>query len=172
MIPNLHSFRNSHTVIGIIADGIPALINALNLLVHRIAITIILQVLISIPLFYLHHNLFALGFVIGFVFDKQVREVVEKVNIVYSAQRPLLERVVLFGGGSFLVVLTMPTSMVIATLYYSAQWGSFLYQNSLARQRPVQNAPIPQDPPPVPPQPPIVVEKKQEEEVILDVMDQ
>ena len=169
MIPDLRSFSSSHTVLGMIADGIPALLKSLHQLVHQIAITVILQVLISIPLFYLHHNLFALGFVIGFVFDKQVREVVEKVNIVYGAQRPLLERVVLFGAGSFLVVLTMPTSMVIATLYYSAQWGALLYQNSLARHRPVQNANIPHDPPlALPPQSPIAVEKKQQEEVLLD----
>ena len=132
MIEAIRSYSN-HSLFGIVAEGIPALLSALNVLVNHIAHTILIQVAISFGLFYLHHNLFALGFVIGFIFEKQVREVVEKVNVVYAAHRTLLERVLFFGGGGFLVILTMPTSMVIATLYYSSQWGALLYQSSLAR---------------------------------------
>lgn len=134
MIETLRIY-SQHTLFGILAEGIPALVNTLTAVVHRIATSIIVQVVISIPLFYLHHNLFALGFVVGFVFDKQIREVVEKVNLVYSAKRTLLEQLAFFGGGGFLAILTMPTSMVIATLYYSAQWGALLYQSNLAHQR-------------------------------------
>jgi hypothetical protein len=141
MIETIRTYSN-HSLFGIIAEGIPALLSALDALVYHVARIILVQVLISIPLFYLHHNLFALGFVVGFIFEKQVREVVEKVNIVYIAHRTLLERVLLFGGGGFLVILTMPTSMVIATLYYSAQWGALLYQNSLKRY-PQNNPPVP-----------------------------
>jgi hypothetical protein len=132
MIDAIRSY-SQHTLIGVIAEGAPALLDSLNALVNRVALSIIIQVVISIPLFYLHHNLFALGFVVGFVFDKQVRMLVDKVNTVYNAQRTLLERVLFFGGGGFLAILTMPTSMVIATLYYSSQWGAVLYQNSLTR---------------------------------------
>ncbi len=110
---------------------ISPLVRPIQALVNEIARPI-LQVVISIPLFYLHHNLFALGFVVGFVFDKQVSEVVEKVNVVYNAYRTWQERFLFIGGGGFLALLTMPTSMVIATSYYSAQWGASFYQKSLA----------------------------------------
>ncbi len=132
MIEAIRSHSN-HTLFGVIAEGVPALLSSFNALVNQVALTIILQVVISIPLFYLHHNLFALGFVIGFIFDKQVSAVVDKVNVVYNAHRTLLERALFYGGGGFLAILTMPTSMVIATLYYSAQWGALLYQESLTR---------------------------------------
>ncbi len=124
---------SKHTVIGIVTEGIPDLLGSLNVLVNRIALDVLLQVVISIPLFYLHHNLFALGFVCGFIFDQQVRDIVDKVNIVYSAHRTLLERVLFFGGGGLLAILTMPTSMVIATTYYSSQWGERLYRSCLTR---------------------------------------
>ena len=86
----------AHTLLGIIAEGVPALVHKLSSLVHRIAINILVPVVIT---FYLHHNLFAFGFVAGFIFDKQVRELVEKVNVVYNAQRTVLEQVAFFGGG-------------------------------------------------------------------------
>ncbi len=72
----------------------------------------------------------------------------EKVNIVYAAHRTRLEGLLLFGGGGILAVLTMPTSTIIATLYYSAQWGAQLYQSSLMRMRQFQ----PQEPQPLPQQ--------------------
>ncbi|WP_068468122.1 hypothetical protein [Candidatus Protochlamydia phocaeensis] len=134
MIETIRYYGN-HTVFGSIVDGVSTILDAINNAINRVALGILLQVALTAPLFYLHHNLFALGFVIGFVFDRQVREVVEKVNVVYNAHRSLLEKILFFGGGSLLAVLTMPTSIVIATLYYSAQWGALLYQNSLGRQR-------------------------------------
>jgi hypothetical protein len=139
-------YCSNHTLLGVIAEGIPALLK-LTALINQVALGIILQVVISIPLFYLYNNLFALGFAIGFVFDKQVSAVVEKVNVVYNAHRTLLERTLVFGGGGFLALLTMQTSMVIATLYYSAQWGALFYQNSLSR--------YPQPGPPVAPMGPV-----------------
>ena len=134
MIESLHLYSR-HTLFGIVAEGIPSLINNIALLVNQISSQILLQVIISAPLFYLHHNLFVLGFVVGFVFDKQIREVVEKVNLVYETfQRSLLEKILFFGGGGFLALLTMPTSMTIATLYYSAQLGTILYRYCLDHQ--------------------------------------
>jgi hypothetical protein len=92
-------------------------------------------------LFFLHHNLFAVGFAIGFICDKQVRELVEKVNAVYNVQRSSLEKLAFYGAGGFIAVYTMPTSIVVATLYYSAQCGTWLYQSSLARQMPLSHEP-------------------------------
>jgi hypothetical protein len=142
MIDTIRSY-NHHTLFGLIAEGIPDLLDSLNALVNQVALGIIVQVLISLPLFYLHHNLFALGCTIGFIFDKQVCALVEKVNVVYSAQRTLLEKTLFFGIGGFFAILTMPTSMVIATIYYSTQWGALLYQNS--RDRYPLSPPIPSD---------------------------
>ena len=133
MIESLHMY-SQHTLFGIAVEGIPALIKNIASLVNQISMRILIEVAISGTLFYLHHNLFALGFVIGFVFDKQIREVVEKVDIVYHAQRSLLENLAFFVGGGFLALLTMQTSMPIATFYYSAKWGALLYKHSLARQ--------------------------------------
>lgn len=127
-------YYGSHTIVDTITEAVSAVVstflNAIDATINRIAV----QIIITAPLFYLHHNLFTLGFVIGFVFDRQVREVVEKVNVVYNAQRSLVERVLFIGGGSVLALLTMPTSLVIATLYYSAQWGALLYKSSRERQ--------------------------------------
>jgi hypothetical protein len=134
MIETLRTY-SEHSLLGVLAEGIPELLHDLDALVNRVALTIIVQCLISLPLFYFHHNLFALGFVVGFVFDKQVRLVVDKVNVIYNAHRTFLERFLFFAGGGFLAILTMPTSMVIATLYYSSQWGALLYQGSLNRYR-------------------------------------
>jgi hypothetical protein len=142
MIEAMRNYTN-HTVIGIIVEGIPALKNSLNALVQRIALDILAQVVITVPLFYLQPNLFALGFIIGFIFDKKIREIVDKVNIVFIANRSLLEQVLLFGGGGLLAILTMPSSLIVATLYYSAQWGTLLYQNSLARIRQANPQPQP-----------------------------
>lgn len=133
MIESLHLY-SQHTLFGIVAEGIPALINNIASLVNQISMRVLIEVAISAHLFYFHHNLFALGFVIGFVFDKQIREVVEKVDVVYHAKRSLLENLLLFGGGGFLALLTMQTSLPIAALYYSAKWGALLYKHSLARQ--------------------------------------
>jgi len=132
MIEAIHSY-SQHTLIGVIAKGVPTFLDSLNSLVNHVATNIIIQIVISIPLFYLHHNLFALGFAVGFIFDKPTRALVEKVNTVYTAQQTLLERVLFFGGGGFLAILTMPTSMIFATLYYSSQWGALLYHNSKDR---------------------------------------
>lgn len=143
MINSLYQYAN-HTIIGTIIEGIPTLFISVQTRINRIALDVIVQVAISVPLFYLHHNLFALGFVIGFILDKQIREIVDKVNIVYKAHQNLLERVLFFGGGGFLAILSMPTSIVMATLYYSAQWGASLYQNCLARH--AQQAPLLQAP--------------------------
>lgn len=135
MIPDICSYSH-HILSDVVPRGIRAihgLLNSINFLVNRVALGVIAQIAISLSLFYLHHNLFALGFVVGFIFDKEVRAIVEKVNVVYNTQRSLFEKTLLFGGGGFLAILTMPTSMIFATLYYSAQWGALLYQNSFAR---------------------------------------
>ncbi|CUI17136.1 conserved putative membrane protein [Candidatus Protochlamydia naegleriophila] len=129
-------YYGSHTILDTITEAVSAVIstivNAVDATINRIAV----QIIMTTPLFYLHHNLFTLGFVIGFVFDRQVREVVEKVNVVYNAQRSFIERVLFIGGGSVLALLTMPTSIVIATLYYSAKWGALLYTRSRQQQIP------------------------------------
>lgn len=131
MITTLRTY-SQHTLIGILGEGVPAVIHTVSSTVNRIALNVLAQVIVSIPLFYLHHNWFAFGFVVGFACDRYVREIVDKVNLVYSAKRNSLEKVIFFGGGGFLAILTMPTSMIIATLYHSALWGAHLYQTNLA----------------------------------------
>jgi hypothetical protein len=133
MIESIRTYSD-HTLIGIFVEGLPALAKSIrDAIINHIALSILVQVAISLPLFYFHHNLFSLGFVLGFAGDKLVQEMVHKVNVVYNAPRTLLESCLLFAGGGFLASLTMPTSMIFATLYYSAQWGAMLYQSCLAR---------------------------------------
>jgi hypothetical protein len=148
-----HTFSN-HTLFVAIAEGVPALLSSIHARINYVALNVFIQVIISLPLLYLHHNLFALGFVIGFIFDDQIqraisenekiravvnnekiRTIVEKVNIVYKAQNTFLRQFLVFGVGGLLALYTMQTSMPIATLYYSSQWGALLYQDSLAHYR-------------------------------------
>lgn len=124
-------FEWNHGIIGIISEGVPKLLHSISELINQIALSVFAQVVISLSLLYLHHNFFPVGFVIGFILDSPVREVVNKVNIVISVKRPWLENLFLFGGGGFLAALTLPTSRVIAALYFSSKWGSLLYQKSL-----------------------------------------
>ncbi len=127
-------YYGSHTIVDTVTEAVSAVVstflNAVDATINRVAV----QIIITAPLFYLHHNLFSLGFVIGFIFDRQVREIVEKVNVVYNAQRSFVENVLFVGGGIVLASFTMPTSIVIATLYYSAQWGALLYTSSREQQ--------------------------------------
>lgn len=128
MIEAIRSYGN-HSLLGVIAGGIPKLITSRCLMITRVALIIFRQ----IALFYLHPNLFTLGFVIGLIFDKKVLALVKKVNIIYDSHKTFLEKTLFFGGGGFLALLTLPTSIVIATLYYSAHWGALFYQKSLTR---------------------------------------
>lgn len=112
-------------------------------IVNEIALEVFFQLAISVPLFYLHHNFFALGFVVGFIFDQKVIEIVKKVEIVINAQQTFKERTLFYIGGGFLALLSMPTSLIIATLYYSSQCGSSLYHNSLTKMESLNKAPVP-----------------------------
>ena len=136
MIDTLRSYHQ-HTLIGVFAEGVSYLAKtSLDTKIKNVvnaALDIIAQVIIPGGLFYLHHNLFALGFVVGFIFDKEVRILVEKVNTVFMAKRTWVERVIFFGGGGYLVLWTMPTSLITSTLYLSAQWGAELYRTSKIR---------------------------------------
>jgi hypothetical protein len=102
-------------------------------LVHNIAIGTLIQFVFSLPLFHFHHNIAAIGFATAFVFPEKVLEVVENVNKTYRAQQTTLGRGLLIGGIGFLFYRTRPASLIIATLYYSAQWTAAFYQNSLER---------------------------------------
>lgn len=127
------SSYSQHTFLGVVTEGIPALVNYLESLVNQVALNVIGQVVISLALFYLNHNVFILGVFIGFVFDEQVREVVKKVDIVYKAQKTFLDRALFFGVGGFLTLYHMPHALIATTLYHSSQWGALFFQNSKNR---------------------------------------
>ncbi|MCE2983239.1 MAG: hypothetical protein LW832_06700 [Parachlamydia sp.] len=114
---------------------VATVLSTLSVITNSVAVEIIVQAGITFPLFCLHHNLFALGFTAGFIFADTMKEIVEKVNVVYNAKRSLLENICLVGISTPLLIITMPTTIVVATLYYSARWGSFLYHDSLRRQQ-------------------------------------
>lgn len=122
-----------HTVLGIACEGTKAVLNGLEYLVNSKALEIISKVVISIPLLVLHHNLFAFGLAAGFVYSSKTREIVDKVNTVLKAQRTTFEQFTFYGIGGFFALLTMPTSMILATLYYSSQWGAFIFEESRKR---------------------------------------
>ncbi|CUI16898.1 conserved putative membrane protein [Candidatus Protochlamydia naegleriophila] len=126
-------YYGNHTILDNLTEVVSAVVstfrNALDQRIYSFVVEIIFQIIVS-SLFYFNRNLFSLGFVIGFIFDRQVREIVEKVNIVYNAQRSFVENALFFGGGVLLAFFTIPNSIAIATLYHSAQWGAFLYTSS------------------------------------------
>lgn len=126
MIDAIRSYSN-HSLIGIIAEGIPTILKLRFAMITRVA----LNILFHSALFYYHPNLFPLGFICGVFFDKKVANIVKKVNIIYNAHKTFLEQVLLFGGGGFLFLLTMPFSRIITTLYYSSQLGALIYKKCL-----------------------------------------
>lgn len=133
MIPSFHYLNDSlqHTVPGMVVEGYTAVANTLQYIVNNIALDIILDIFISVPLLLLHHNLWAVGFVIGFRFNDQVQEMANRVNQFFNAYQTTLQRVMLLVGGGFLCLLMMPTSLAISSLYFSAKWGAFMYETSL-----------------------------------------
>lgn len=136
MIESIQYYTN-HFIVEPAEEVSATILTTLTDLTNRIALDTIVQIAITAPLFYLHYNLFALGFTLGFVLNDQAKSIVDKVNVVYNAQRSTFEKVLLVAIGTPLILITMPTSIVIATLYYSAQWGSILYEDSLQRQPPL-----------------------------------
>ncbi len=137
MIESVQYYTNK-VIIEPVEEVSATIITTLTDLTNRIALDAILQfvlqVAITAPLLYLHYNLFALGFTLGFVFSDHVQKIVDRVNVIYNANRPDYQKFLLVAVGTPLILLTNPISIVIATLYYSAQWGAFLYEDSLQRQ--------------------------------------
>lgn len=107
-----------------------SVLHGLDYLVNSRALEIISKAAISTPLLVLHHNLFAFGLAAGFIYSEKTLEIVDKVNTVFKAQRTSFQQVSFYGLGGFLALLTMPTSMILATLYYSSQWGALIYEES------------------------------------------
>lgn len=145
MIDALRTFTR-HSLLGIVTDGASSLVNGLSFLVNRIALGVLIA--LSAVLFYLHYNVFAVGFVIGFIWNPQIRELADKVDGLYQvcAQRNIFERGCIYFAVGLAALLTMPTSIVTATLYYSAQWGArlaFISQNHLAKEKAKNLTPIP-----------------------------
>lgn len=89
----------------------------------------LLDTLVSVSLFYLQHNLFILGFAVGFIFDQKAYSVIKKVSLIFNAKRTQRESILFFAGGALGAVLTMPTSLCLATLYRSAELGVKIYRS-------------------------------------------
>lgn len=121
----------SHPIIEDVSQRVSSFVSSTEALTNNVAVPIFLQILISLPLVYLHHNLFTLGFAFGFVCDKLTREVQQKVDTVYKAERTPFQKVLFFGGGTILSIYLMPNVLIIATIYYSAISGSYLYRSCL-----------------------------------------
>lgn len=119
----------SHPIIGDVTQRVSSFVNSTEAITNNVALPIFLQILISLPLVYLHHNLFTIGFAFGFVCDKFTREVKLKVDTVYNAERTLFQKVLFFGGGTIISIYLMPNVLIIATIYYSAISGSYLYRS-------------------------------------------
>ncbi len=94
-------------------------------LVNSVAIQ---TILIAIPLFYLHHNLFVLGFTVGMLFDEQTQKFFDIIKEITSSifNRPFLEKTLFLGVGTTVALLAMPACLVNTTLYYSIKCGSLL----------------------------------------------
>lgn len=95
-----------------------------------------------IPVFYFS-NVYIIGFTAGFIFDEEVKKVVDKVNVVLNSRRTFAELFCLAAASVLLALYTKPMSYCIITLYYSAQWGAYLYKNSYER---LQQARLPGTP--------------------------
>ena len=130
--PNLSLFSNFiDEVEKKLENQISKVKKSLSELVHSLALNRFAHIVIALPFFYLQHNLFVLGFVVGFVASDNIDKIAEKVRIVwdYHYSQGLLHGIAFFGSGLFLSLLTLHTSIIITTLYCSAQLGAQLYND-------------------------------------------
>lgn len=81
---------------------------------------------ISVFLFLLNANLCAIGFAVGFCLANQVKVITQEVNNVYNSMINIKQKLAFIVSGGTLCFLTMPISLITATLYYSAGWGADL----------------------------------------------
>ncbi|KIC72345.1 hypothetical protein [Candidatus Protochlamydia amoebophila] len=135
MLDRIQYYTN-HTLVGSTIEAAEILTDITTKIAHRVALDVIIQSISVACLLYLHPNLFLMGGTIGIVLERHVREIVEKVNIIYSAQKSFIEQIAFWSIGTFVAVYTLPTSIVIATLYYSAKCGTYLYHRCKQRQQP------------------------------------
>lgn len=128
MIEATNRFFTLHSILG----GSPNITQAIKTLAARVGMLFVH--VIQVALFHNFHNVAVLGFCIGFIFDASVQQIAKKVDDVYRSCRTLREKISLFaiGVGS---LYTMPVSILVVTLYQSAQWGSYIYQSSIERLR-------------------------------------
>lgn len=133
----------SHPIIGDVSHRVSNFVSITN----DVAIPIFIRILVSLPLVYLHHNLFTIGFAFGFVCDKFARDQKLKVDAVYdkfkNAAIPRYQKVVLCIPATFLTIWLWPNVLIIASIYYSAISGSHLYR-SCVKENPeaIEQSPV------------------------------
>lgn len=101
-------------------------------------IATVAMIVLSAVLCFLHHNLFACGFVIGFIRSGDIQDLVNKVDGVfkYCSSKSYLAQGCIYFVTGFIALWALPVSIVTLTLYFSSQWGANLAMKG-------QTAPIP-----------------------------
>ncbi|MBA3722859.1 MAG: hypothetical protein H0W88_10735 [Parachlamydiaceae bacterium] len=98
-----------------------------------------LKVIAQSTLVYLMPGISFYSFVVGFILSDKVREISKKVDTVFDSCKTPLEKYGLALAIGFYSLYTLPFPLVVATMYYSAKWGAYLYHASDERLRRYQS---------------------------------
>lgn len=113
--------------------------NGLNA-IKNIALKVLtktLKIVFQAFLFYAQNPMAIIGLGIGFIFNKKVKRLAKKIDIVIKSFQTRWEKLGLYVGGALFLTYTLPTTIIGITLYRSMEWGMYIYQSRLQK---VQNA--------------------------------
>lgn len=88
----------------------------------------VLLCLVAATLFYLHSNLFVIGFAIGFHFSEAVMSQLDKIKKLLENSESPFKKGVYIGLFAVAAAMTLPATLVTGTLYCSAYLGAQLGQ--------------------------------------------
>ena len=119
----------ANDIIELVGHPIRQLTSCLGCIINKVALNILIQFAIAAPLFYLHGNLFVLGFVIGVIKSESVLDIIERVKLIFNEWIYKSRwRLVTVTAITPLLILQLPACMVVAALYYSAKFGALSHQ--------------------------------------------
>jgi hypothetical protein len=83
--------------------------------------TNVFKVVVGLILYWTNPSLFAMGIIVGVIFDDKVAEVIGKIKNIWKAQ-PLA--ICFFGG--FASFLALPVTLATSSILWAANWGSYM----------------------------------------------
>lgn len=114
-------------------DQVRTKVNQTKEVIRHFATEKFVQIGICTFCLYAKSNLFVIGFVVGFVLEKDVKNISERINNVFATRKTKMEKIELYGVCSLVAIFALPTTVVLTTLYQSAQWGAKISREAQER---------------------------------------